>query len=288
MKTILVPTDFSENANSALHYAANLANLTKAKIILFHTEALQVAISENPVIMDPAPAQIKSNEQKLEELAQKLTADFNLNQPAETICLTGNLSLRLNEMVRTREVDLVVIGTKGATKFLDKILGTNAAAFIKVALCPVLVIPPNARYEPVTRLAYAADFESDERVPLHQLLNIAEPLKAEVYVINIKSDQQLDTILDDEVIYFIQEEFPDYNLHINQIKEDDVVKGLQEFIEQNGMHILAVSIHEHSFLEEFFHRSITRQLAMQTHVPLLTLPCRPYVGRPEIKHKMHW
>ena len=288
MKTILVPTDFSENANFALHYAAMLAHTSGANLILLHTENSQVAVAESLTVMDPDPEFMKGCNQKMKEQADQLMAAHHLNQLPEIVCVTGVLSLRLNETIKARQVDLVVMGTKGATNFFDKILGTNTAAFIKVALCPVLIIPPKASYQPFTRIAYAADFQSDERIILHQLLDFAEPLKAEVYVVNIKSERQLKTITDDQVLFYIQHEFPDFNLHINQIKEEDVVKGLREFVEQNDMHVLAVAIHDRNFIEEFFHKSITRQLALNTHVPLLALPTRPFAGRPEIKPKPNW
>lgn len=288
MKKILVPTDFSENASTAETFAAQLAKDYGATLILVHSETAQVAIAESTMVLDADPETVKRCELKLQEQAQKLRNQFSLNKPIEILCLTGSLSLVLNRAIENYQVDLVVMGTKGATNFMDKIIGTNTAAFIKTAICPVLVIPPNTHYVSIQSIAYAADFQSDERIMLHQLLNISEPLKAAVYVVNIKSDRQLKTLTDAEVLYFIQREFPEYNLHINQIKEDDVVKGLLEFVDQNNMQILAVGMHDRNFLEAFFHKSITRQLALEAKVPLLVLPCHPYTGEPALKHKSFW
>ena len=288
MKKILVPTDFSGNANTAENFAAQLAKDTGATLMLVHSETAQVVIAESTLVLDADPATIKRGELKLQEQAQKLQTQFNLDQPVEILCLTGSLSLVLNRAIKNNQVDLVVMGTKGATNFVHKIIGTNTAAFIKTAICPVLVIPPNTPYEPVQGIAYASDFQSDERTMLHQLLNISEPLGAAVYVVNVKSDRQLKTITDAEALYFIQREFPEYNLHINQIKEEDVVKGLLEFVNQNNMQILAVGMHDRNFLEEFFHTSITRQLALEAKVPLLVLPCHPYTGEPALKYKSFW
>ncbi|MGV3586289.1 MAG: universal stress protein [Adhaeribacter sp.] len=288
MKKILVPTDFSENATAAANFAAHLARATSAGLILLHTETNQVAIAESTMVLDTDPAVIKKSEQQLQQQAQLLQEQFNLNQPIQTLCLVGNLSLVLNRAIKNNQVDLVVMGTKGASNLITKFVGTNTVSFIKTAICPVLIIPPATTYTPIQRIAYASDFQSDERRLLHLLLNISEPLKAEVYVVNIKSERQLKTITDAQALYYMQKEFPEYNLHINQIKENNVVKGLQEFVEQNNIQLLAVAMHERNFLEDFFHKSITRQLALEAQFPLLSLPAHPYYGQPELKHNTYW
>jgi len=288
MKKILVPTDFSENATVAINFAAHLAQVTSAKLILLHTDTNQVAIAESTMVLDTDPAVIRKSEQQLQQQAQLIQEQFNLNQPIQTLCMTGNLSLVLNRAIKNNQVDLVVMGTKGASNIINKFIGTNTVSFIKLAICPVLVIPPATTYQPIQRIAYASDFQSDERRFLHQLLNISEPLRAEVYVVNIKSERQLKTITDAQALYYMQKEFPEYNLHINQIKENDVVKGLQEFVMQNNIQLLAVAMHERNFLEDFFHKSVTRQLALEAQFPLLSLPTHPYYGQPELEHSTYW
>ncbi|GEO04715.1 universal stress protein UspA [Adhaeribacter aerolatus] len=288
MKKILVPTDFSENAVTAANYAACLAKESGACLILLHTETNQVAIAESTLVMDPDPTTISGCKLKLEEQAQQIQAEYLLNQPIETLYRTGSLSLVLNQEIKNNQVDLVVMGTRGTTNFLGKLIGTNTAAFIKTAVCPVLVIPPKTAYGQIKRIGYAADFQSDERFFLHQLFQISEPLQAEVYVVNIKSERQLKTVTDDQVLYYIQKEFPESNLHINQIRENDVVKGLQLFAEQNDIQILAIAMQDRNFLEDFFHKSVSRQLALEAQVPVLALPIHPYTGQPKLNHQTFW
>ena len=61
MKTILVPTDFSEEARNAAEYAVKLAKEVKAKVILFHTFQVPIPISEVPVMVISENEMLKKN-----------------------------------------------------------------------------------------------------------------------------------------------------------------------------------------------------------------------------------
>lgn len=275
MKTILVPTDFSQNATNALHYAAGLAYQVRGKLIIAHIINLPVSPPGSGVVMPPDLQREEECQAELTRLAMELRQENNFRFEVETIMQYGYFMANLNAIVKDQAVDLVVMGTNGATNFLDKLVGTNTAQFMKMALCPVLAIPGNAEFTGIKNIAYASDFESDETIFLQQLFGITESFNPQTFIINILTERQLNIFADNQVVRNIMQNFPNKNCSIAQIQEGDVVEGLHTFVRENQADILAVSIHDRSLLESLFHTSISRKLVYHTRVPLLALPEKP-------------
>ena len=276
MKTILVPTDFSQNATNALNYAAALASQVRGKLIIAHIINLPITPLEGGIAI-PTDAQLEEDyKQELNRLSRELRLENGFRFEVETICQYGYFLANLNELVKTKAVDIVVMGTRGATNFLNKLIGTNTSEFIKIAACPVLAIPAEATFKGFKHIAYASDFESDETVFLQQLFRIANPYDAEVAIINILNNKLLNIYSDNQIIRDITKHFPDNKYSIAQIQDKDVVAALREFAQENNADVLAVSIHDRSFLENLFHISISKELVCHATLPLLTLPEKPF------------
>jgi nucleotide-binding universal stress UspA family protein len=279
MKTILVPTDFSENAANAIRYAAALAARNKSKLILAHAipgETL-TSLEGSAVALPPDPRLEVYYLNKLVEYGKQIRMENGQDFELEAVCVNGSLPDNLNKLVANKQVDLVVMGTKGAHSLLETFLGTNTFNFMRQALCPVLAIPEKAYFREIKRIAYASDFEiKEESLYLQQLLAFAEPFGPQVYIIHIKSEQQLGVVPDRLVLHNLKAAFPDYPFCIRQIRQDDVVTALQDFVQDNQIDILAVGIQKRIWLEKLFHHSISRQLAFHSSGPLLALPPHPY------------
>jgi nucleotide-binding universal stress UspA family protein len=281
MKTILVPTDFSDNATNALYYAAALACHTQSRLVLAHAIAMDVIeLPGNPFDLKPDLRLETYYLDKLEQLASKVRVKNGIHLQVDTLCVHGNILDHLNKLVVDQEANLVVMGTKGAGNLLKRLLGTNTASYIKQAVCPVLAIPIAARFQGLKKIAYAADFENSDTTFLKQLFRFTQPLDAEVCIFNVKSEDQLDLVEDSQVVQQIKRSFPEQRYSIAQLKENNVVNGIQAFIHENQVDLLALSVHKPDLLEKVFHTSVSQELAFQTTLPLLALPEKPYQKRP--------
>lgn len=276
MKTLLVPTDFSENATNALQYAAALAGHFRGKIVIAHFMTLPVTPLESGAVIGADPRLEADCQQELDRLSKELRLENGFRFDVETICQYGPLVASLHDLVKTKAVDLVVMGTKGAANFLDKLVGTNTADFIKVAACPVLAIPSQAKYAGIRNIAYASDFEDEEKIFLQQLFGFAGSFDCNVSIVNIFTGDEPQDLAQNPTVREILQDFPDQNYYIFQISKDDVIEGLHEYMKEKRTDVLAVSIHERTFFEVLFHKSISKQLIYHTALPLLALPEKPY------------
>jgi len=277
MKTILVPTDFSANAANAIHYAAALSSRTGYKIILLHAiEPEVIEIPGNPFVRKVDTRLENYYLAKLQKLAEQIQQQTN-NTQVETLCVPGPFPLQLNSLISDKQVDLVVMGTKGAHNIFNKFLGTNTANLIKNAKCPVLAIPANVQFKEIKNVAYASDFERSDIIFLKQLFLFSEPLKANIFIFNIKSDEQLNLVSDQQILYNIRRRFPDKNLSFAQLQENNIVAGIKAFVQENQIDVLAVAVHQHNLLDKILDSSISQKLVFSSPVPLLALPENPVV-----------
>jgi nucleotide-binding universal stress UspA family protein len=277
MKTILVPTDFSDYADNALHYAEALAFQTRSRLVLVHAIAPEVIeLPGNPFTLKADPRLEVYYLGQLELLAGRIRAKHGPHLKVITLCVQGSILAHLNELVIAQEADLVVMGTKGANDLVQKLIGTHTAKYLRQAVCPVLAIPLSAWYQGWKKVGYAADFETNETAYLRQLFQLTQPLHPEVCIFNVKSDDQLDLVADSRILREIQKNFPTKRYSICQLKERNVVAGIQAIIQDNQMDVLALGMHQHDFLERLFQSSVLETLAFQATIPLLGLPEKPY------------
>lgn len=144
MKKILVPTDFSENARQALDVAVKIAKKTDAEIVLLHVNeqvGAALPVSEYYYTYDRAIEEKYLNmvhenlERMLEEVANSLGFE-----DIRTSVIGGPFTAIVNDVVQTEGIDLIVMGTKGASGLKEFFVGSNTEKIVRSAKCPVLTI----------------------------------------------------------------------------------------------------------------------------------------------------
>jgi nucleotide-binding universal stress UspA family protein len=288
MKKILVPTDFSENAANALVYAIQLVKLVNGKLILFHNADFPLNYTGTNIFpggdlgmgIDPAyPAGVLNNpeleqiqQERINQLATRVRQDTGNTIPVKTFYKYGSFTDNLSEVIREEQADLVVMGTHGASTFLDRLVGTNTASVIKNSPVPVLAIPAEARFKPIKHIAYAVDLESDEDIFLDQLIAFAKPFGAIITLVHIKTENQPDKITDRMLLKELRTRYPGQYLQMTERQGKTVAQGLEEFIIESGSDLLAIGIHKHGFFHSVFHSTVPEQLVFHNTVPVVALP----------------
>jgi nucleotide-binding universal stress UspA family protein len=274
MKTILFPTDFSDNSLHASEYAAMLARRLGANIVLLHTYMIPMA-TEFQVPYDVADfdeISRKSAEERLQEFTTSLIESTGLAPDRISRMVEfGNISDKIVEVAKHISVNMIVMGTKGAETILDRWIGTNAQEVMKVAECPVWIIPENSPIEYPQKVMYAADFEEDEVAATQKVLDIIEPLEVSCKVIHVNEYIDLNSHQKiKETVNNLKSEFEYDDVFVRNIDRSDVIKGLESYIETFKPDVLAMAIHEKSFLNKIFEPSITKHFVQGAKLPMLT------------------
>lgn len=266
MKTILVPTDFSANAEKALDFAADLAQKMPAKLHVFN--AFDLPYSQNVMTTSLLDALRESSEIGLKEIAKKLEAKGVV---FATESKMGNPISVSRDLVTREKVDLLVLGTRGASGIEAVLIGSNAAAILHAVDCPVLAIPAHSKPNPIQDIVFATDGQTKgEAKALPQLKMIAGLMKARVHILHIYDPESTELSIINEAHYKKQLDGIDLSFALVE-KEESVEKGILNYAEEVNADMLALMARRYGFLQSLFHNSLTSRIAFHTKLPFLTL-----------------
>ena len=147
VRSILLPTDFSECGNYALSYATALARKFGASIICVHVIEPIVPTVGYSGMTEPLP--IADISDQIEDSAERELPKFADREECaglevEELIVHGDAAAEIVRVARERQVDLIVISSHGRTGWGRILFGSTAEAVVRHASCPVLVVkPPN-------------------------------------------------------------------------------------------------------------------------------------------------
>src|SRR5690625_220824 len=277
MKNILLPTDFSEIAFNAMEYAVQLF---KDEDCTFHLLNTFSPPSYNMATMaDGNPAlTIEDNsreysENRLLEIEKKLKKKFN--NPKHTFKRTAALNFLVSEirdMVKQQNIDLIVMGTKGATGAREVFLGTSTMYTIKRENCAVIVVPEIFTYEKQKNILFPPDYMfSLENKYLPLLRSICTQHKSRLSILNVSSGKPLQS---PQITRIDQlEDFFKHNNHIFMEEENmDISEAIEQFQIKHKIDFLAMIHNKHSFFENLFFKPVIKQIVYRTNIPFMVIP----------------
>jgi nucleotide-binding universal stress UspA family protein len=181
LKNILFPTDFSERSAAALPYAAAVARHYEAKVYLAHVVEPAMATAGGPPLPNGKAAE--------REMAILDRCDLLNGIPYEALVEEGEIWDVLSEMIRQREIDLIILGTQGRGGFKKLILGSVAEEIIREAPCPVLAVGPEvpARAQfpgDMRHILCATDFGPGSLTVLEYAVSFAERNRARLTIVH--------------------------------------------------------------------------------------------------------
>jgi nucleotide-binding universal stress UspA family protein len=275
MKTILFPTDFSENSVHAAQYAAMLAKRYDSKIILLNVYSVAMPVVSEFQLTNVDENMIvqigKDAEYNLQVFTNKLSENTGL--PVEQISQIveyGLVSDVILSFAKDMNVDLIVMGTKGASGTIDRWFGTNAESVMETAHCPVWVVPENTPLTLPQTIMYAADFKEDEVTATYKVLAMAQPLGATCKVIHIHDyfEMNVDQTVK-QTVAELKDEFQNFDISFKDINREEIVKGLETYVRTHKPDVLALAVYEKSFFSKIFNSSITQHFVQEAKLPLL-------------------
>lgn len=275
-KTILFPTDFSDNSTHASRYAAMLAKRLDANIVVLHTYSVPVA-TEFQVpneILDFEEISKKSGDVQLGQFTTALIERADLMPDSVSQMIEyGEITDKIVEISKSIHADMIVMGTKGATNMLDRWLGTNAQRVMKNADCPVWIIPSDCAINCPKKVVYFTDFEENEVASIQKVLNMIEPLDASCSVIHINEFLDVDAHRQiSATVNNLKDNFQSREVVIRSIdrSSDDIIGELESYLDDSKPDVLALEVHEQSLLNKLFEPSVTNHFVLGAKLPLLT------------------
>lgn len=286
IQAIIVPSDFSKNASSALRYAIMLSKKIKSRLIVFHCShmsayALSAASSETEMT-----ALIKDDEQhKLEKLMLQVKKAYNQSGydkvPESTLCLVEYNPMVVEntlELAEKYKAGLIIMGTHGATGIRKFFFGSNTSIMIAKADIPVLAIPENYKMSPADTITFASDLENIS-AELRRLMPLVVSLKARLnvlymdYGLDITNSKRKNAEAVIKKLAYKKIELLSQKATI----ETSLVDQVKKYLNKNKPDCLVMFTRERSLWDRLFNGSKTEDMSAALQVPLLTFKKTPSV-----------
>jgi nucleotide-binding universal stress UspA family protein len=271
MKNILLPTDFSHCSRNAAEYAIKLFGVKDVKYTVLNTYIDPPSGAGAMVSMVDIIRERSEKDCKEEALTISRTIDNDaLN--LEDLVQYGDLSYIISNLVKEREIDMVVMGTKGASGLKKFLSGSNAANVIREVKCPLLIVPEDVRYNNMDRIGLSTNFQDlkNENI-LEPIKNLAAEHKSEIRIITVQPEGVTVDNENNQARANLDKEFKEIPHVFYKVEHEDTAKGIYEFVHNYELDMLAMVTRQYSFFEGLFHSSTTKKLAMMADTPLLIL-----------------
>lgn len=274
MKKILFPTDFSKTANNAFVYALEMARFHNAELIVLHVYDLP------PVSFEGYPSYIAdvydtielSNFENFKDevpVLRKIAEEHQLGFIQMSHVLEqGDLIQVIKSLVKKEKIDLIVMGTEGATGLKETFLGSNAGTVIEKVPILSLTIPTKAKYDTIKKIGFTTLFSTKDRIALKQVLQFAKEINAKVKCLHVRT---FDSEVKEAKIQKWRQDFKNEPVEFFIIPSEDIKGTIADFLKQKDIDVLAMLSYKHHFLEGLFKKSLIKKMAYDSEVPILAL-----------------
>lgn len=275
MKTRLCPTDFSLLADSAIHYAVKMATVFDASLILYH------CFIPFESAFYPLNSSTQENLDTKTILTNHLTAIMNSimdKNPNLSITIhvdQGPDNIKIPKFFKKNKIDLIVMGTKGASGLKEKIIGSFTAEVMTKASCPVLAIPKKYKFKIPKKITFASNYNKKDKKVLFQLLELNKLFNATITILHLDKGILAFTADEDFDNYknTIQNHFKDFEFTFKHSTGENVAKIILEETVADKTDLIVINpLKRKGFWNRIFYSSITKKTAYLIAKPLLSIP----------------
>ncbi|WP_417620305.1 universal stress protein [Oceanihabitans sediminis] len=273
-KHILVPTDFSENAWSAALYALKLYANTPCTFYFSHAFTFLNTGTRTQVPQSQIdPLVEKEKEQLIEVMNRAKKESTNSDHEFDTIFSFGSLMDSIKLANKKYKIDLVVMGTKGATGAKKILLGSNAVAVInKVRRAPLLLVPSKCKYKAPKKILFPSAFTRFFGEEIQSIKELAALHNSSIDVLHINAKETLSDIQNAN-LDMLKNYLEGLELNFNW-RTDYKTKAyaITDFIKENNSNILTMINYEHSFIENLVKEPVIKRLGFNSKIPFMIIP----------------
>lgn len=276
MKNILIPTDFSANSWNALAYAVRLFKNEPFTFFILNISNLSESATSSNSFTFPAENIRPSIKEKLNLLFNQIEG-LPINEKHHFITLQeyGSFIDIMRKIVEVKKIDLVVMGTKGASGIKASVLGTNTGDVITKVLCNTLIIPENATITRPKQIVFATDYNLFYTYPILEVLtDLVRISKANLRVLHVSQGNVRLTNPQEKNKAYLQDYLCEtlpllHNFH--RVVDKSIKNGILNFVTDNQAEMLTMVAKNLNFFQQLLFDTAIEKLSFHTTVPLLVL-----------------
>lgn len=267
MRNIICPIDFTPTSLNGMEYAANLAKALSGSLSL-----LYVRTSIWPEAIQLKREIEMSNEDILSRLklfSGKIKEEFNV--PCHFHLESTTFSFEEVVAAKSRDADLVVMGTNGADNYWQYVFGSNSFHVTEKSKCPVLIVPENFIFKPIRQVIYAYDPDTNPIFLIDQLKKLALPVGANITVLHIaeqKPSHEVEKKLESLKEAVVARAPRGIDWTYESKYANDVAFALNQSAEDFRADLLALSFHHRTLMEKLFEENTIKKISAIANYPV--------------------
>ncbi|WP_299800233.1 universal stress protein [uncultured Maribacter sp.] len=279
MKKILITTDFSDNAWNAIFTALKIYTEVDCHFYLLHAyepTPLNLMGSKSQqrlgVIYDSLS---KNSVDELEEVLSYLKINHkNPKHQFTTLSKPGNLEDSVQAVLDENDIDILIMGTQGATGAKEVFLGSNTVKVLNlITSTPILVVPTGFNFQSLKTLFFATDFSAPYKKNLFDsIIQLTKIWNASIEVVHIAIEFNLN---DHQEAHkeVLKERLSGFDIKFKNIPfEINTSKSIDTYTEDKDDSFLAILRHQHTFWEKVIGEAVVKKIAFHSKIPVLFLP----------------
>lgn len=284
MKKIIVPTDFSEQAQHALDLACEIASNTGAKIVLMHvieyakkqttflgSSALNTMGSLSTGVEMDDIYFIQLYQKRRDQLAEILSDPVYANVDITDKILLGTPYHAIEEEITTSDADFIIMGTTGVNDWAESLIGSTAEKVVRHASCPVLTLRKKVKLNNIGKIAFASDFKEETPIYMRIVKSIQKLFGAELHMVyintpgNFKNEREIIKNLKE---FSIKNELDDHKIHVYSHQNEE--EGIVWFTEDFKMDMVMMATYGRTGFSRLFEHSIAEDVVNFSKKPVIT------------------
>ena len=278
MKKILLPTDFSDNSINAIHYALEIFKDINCSFYLLNIYGVPYLTEQELTNFDRVnlvkleEGLFKSSQENLEKFLKKVIKVPNPNHKFKTISDYNFFINSVKQIVKNKNIELIVMGTKGATGAKEIFMGSNTGDLIMKTNCNLLAVPENATYKKPKEITFTTDFKIPyKKEDLFELIEIAKLHEAKIRVLHLVDGQTLD---EEQRINkkALNQFFENLSYSFHTLTNTNFETAINCFTQSRGdIDMIAIIAKQYNFFQRLFFKPKVEELSFHTKIPLLVL-----------------
>ncbi len=276
MKKILLPTDFSKNSVNAIDYAVELFKDVVCEFFVINIQKASAFVSDDLMAMSSSAtvyqtligAAKKSIKNVINAVEKKQNNNLHI---FHSIVDYDNFIDGINQVCEAKHIDLIVMGTNGASGVGKIIFGSNTVRVLQRCNTPVLAIPSGCKFTGVERIAFTSNYTNlymEEE--LSPLIDVSKLFNSKINILHFAEGNELTQKQENNKI-LLESHLNNLTLDFIDLESKDLFKTVQNYITFNDINILAMMSRKHSFLERLFARHLVETVAFNIDIPFLVM-----------------
>lgn len=278
MKTkILLPTDFSKNAWNAISYATDLFKGKECEFYILNVYKVQGYALESMMVPEPGELEYEREKKQSEEGLSKVLEmlafrDPNTKHEFYTVSQFNSLLEGLKDIVEKKDIDMVIMGTKGSTNASGVVFGSNAITIMEnLRNCPVMAIPEEARFGTLKEIVFPTSFKTHfKHRELQYLTDITKLTNASICIVHVATDDVLSDIQENNK-QLLEECFEGVDYTFHTLHGSSPSEAVRYFVESRESDMIAFINKKHTFFGSLFSRPMVKEIGLYSKVPIMAL-----------------